>query len=70
MAKTDVRTLQKFLTEEEVAEILGVSVRTLRNWRLLNKGPQFRKFGSSCRYGADDLAAYAQSAPCGGGRAA
>ncbi|MCU1339660.1 MAG: DNA-binding protein [Bryobacterales bacterium] len=70
MAKTEVRTPQKFLTEHEVAEILGVSVNTLRSWRLLNKGPLFRKFGANCRYGADDVAAYTQSAPCGGGRAA
>ena len=66
MPKTDVRSLLNFLTEEEVASMLGVSVRTLRNWRLLNKGPKFRKFGSACRYALSDLDAWVESAPAGG----
>ena len=66
MPKIETRSVQKFLTEDEVAAILSVSVRTLRNWRLLNRGPKFRKFGSACRYSLEDLNSWTQSAPCGG----
>jgi hypothetical protein len=65
MPKNEMR--QRFLTEEQAAALMGQSVRTLRNWRLFNKGPRFRKFSRSVRYDIRDLEAFFESAPSGGG---
>jgi predicted DNA-binding transcriptional regulator AlpA len=43
------------LTEREVATLLAVSVKTLRNWRLNGQGPPFRKLSRLVRYAAEDL---------------
>jgi hypothetical protein len=53
----------RMYTEEEVAEILQVSISQLRKWRM-NKnggheqGPPFRKFGRLVRYSAQGLHAF------------
>ena len=44
------------LTEREVAELLGLSVATLRAWRHRGKGPRFFRLGRSVRYLPSDLA--------------
>jgi predicted DNA-binding transcriptional regulator AlpA len=38
-------SLQKKLTINEAAEALGVSRRTLDNWRCKNRGPRWLKVG-------------------------
>jgi excisionase family DNA binding protein len=43
------------LTEHEVARQLGLSVATLRAWRLKGKGPRFVRFGRAVRYLAADV---------------
>ena len=43
------------LTEREVAELLGLSVATLRAWRHRWKGPRFLRLGRSVRYLPSDL---------------
>jgi excisionase family DNA binding protein len=43
------------LTEHAVAKLLGLSVATLRAWRLKSKGPRFVRFGRAVRYLADDV---------------
>lgn len=41
---------------EHVAEILGVEIRTLADWRLLGKGPPFVRISNKCvRYRKADL---------------
>jgi predicted DNA-binding transcriptional regulator AlpA len=45
-------------TERQVASLLSVSVKTLRNWRLNGQGPPFRKISRLVRYAADDLQAW------------
>jgi excisionase family DNA binding protein len=52
----------KMLKEQEAADRLGLSVKTLRQWRWAGKGPRFKKFGSAVRYSEADLAAYIESA--------
>ena len=37
------------LTPEQTAEIIGVSISTLYNWRVQGVGPQFRKNGNGKR---------------------
>lgn len=43
------------LTEHEVATQLGLSVATLRAWRLKQKGPRFVRFGRAVRYLEADI---------------
>ncbi len=44
------------LTEKEAATLLGVSVRTMQNWRQTGAGPRFFKIGRAVRYSERDLA--------------
>jgi predicted DNA-binding transcriptional regulator AlpA len=56
----------KFLNEKQVAEIMGLSVKTLQRWRLFGEGPEWKKFGTAVRYPADALNAWVENAPRGG----
>ncbi len=49
------RRTTRALTEREVAELLGLSVATLRAWRHRGKGPRFLRLGRSVRYLPADL---------------
>ncbi len=49
------------LTECEVAELLGLSVATLRAWRHRGKGPRFLRLGRSVRYLPSDLADFVRA---------
>jgi predicted DNA-binding transcriptional regulator AlpA len=54
------------LNEHAVAEVLGVSVATIRRWRSLEQGPRFIKVGFAVRYRNEDVAAWLESRPTGG----
>jgi predicted DNA-binding transcriptional regulator AlpA len=54
------------LNEYAVAEMLGISVATLRRWRLLQQGPTFLKVGVLVRYRPGDVTAWLESRPAGG----
>jgi excisionase family DNA binding protein len=45
----------RLITEREAAEQLAISVRTLRNWRFLGRGPPHLKVGRLVRYRQSDL---------------
>jgi len=62
------KTTTTLLGERDIAYRLGVSLATVRRWRLLGQGPTYRKIGSSVRYDPDDLAAWLASRPTGGER--
>jgi arginyl-tRNA synthetase len=48
-----------FLTEDETAQIIHVSIRTLRNWRYAESRPlPWRKVGGATLYHTRDLAAF------------
>ena len=51
----------KYLTEQEVAEVTGLGVQTLRNYRFQKRGFPYCKFGRSVRYKVDDILAYMES---------
>ena len=53
------------LTEHEVAARLGLSVATLRAWRLKRKGPRFVRFGRAVRYLPADLDQFVASSAVG-----
>lgn len=57
-----------FMNEHQVAAELGLRVSTLRRWRLLNKGPQYSKFGSAVKYSPADLEVWINARPKGGER--
>ena len=59
---------ERYLTEIQVAERTGISLKTLRRWRLENRGPKYSKFGSLVRYGVEELVQWEQAQPCGRGR--
>lgn len=49
----------RVMTEAEAASELGVSPKTLRNWRVYGTGPAFRKEGRLVRYAERDVKAFA-----------
>jgi predicted DNA-binding transcriptional regulator AlpA len=60
------RTMIQLLNEHEVAGLLGVSVASIRRWRLLGRGPKYIKIGASVRYKPEDVNAWINSRPAGG----
>jgi predicted DNA-binding transcriptional regulator AlpA len=57
---------KRFVSDAEIEAIFGISRRTLQNWRVLGRGPIYRKFGSSVRYNLTDLEAWIEKSPTGG----
>ena len=49
------------LDERQAAIRLGVSVRTLQQWRVIGGGPSFAKIGRCVRYRPCDLTDYVTS---------
>ena len=65
---TASNTLEVLLKEHDVARITSLSVATVRRWRLFRRGPKFIKIGSAVRYKRDDVAAWIETRPSGGGQ--
>ena len=63
MALDDSPALPIILTQDEVATILQVPVRTLEDWRLSRSGPRFRKIGRHVRYERDDVITWFRRQP-------
>jgi predicted DNA-binding transcriptional regulator AlpA len=59
--------IENLLNEHDVARITGLSVASVRRWRLLRQGPRFMKISASVRYRPEDISAWLQSRPTGGG---
>jgi hypothetical protein len=51
----------RLLTEDQVAEMLGLKVQTLRNHRHLRRGLPYVKFNSTVRYLRKDILATMQA---------
>lgn len=47
--------MDPLLTEDQAAEVLRVSSRTLQGWRHRGEGPPYVKLGSAVRYRCSDL---------------
>jgi len=65
MGNQDVGTLL-LLGEHDVSRVTDLSVKTLRKWRHLGRGPRFIKVGRAVRYLPADVAAWLDSRPSGG----
>ena len=50
---------QRYLTNDEAADYLRLSPRTLEKQRVIGGGPRFRKFGRRVMYAVADLDAWA-----------
>ena len=60
-------TLAELLNEHDVARVTGLSVASVRRWRLFRQGPKYIKIGSAVRYKPEDITAWLESRPSGGG---
>jgi predicted DNA-binding transcriptional regulator AlpA len=63
-------TIGTLLNEYEVAGITGLSVASVRRWRLIRQGPKYLKIGAAVRYRPEDISAWLESRPSGGGQQA
>ncbi len=50
--------MEKLLDQRGVAEILGLSVRTMEAWRVQGYGPPFARCGGLIRYRPSDVQAW------------
>jgi predicted DNA-binding transcriptional regulator AlpA len=58
--------IETLLNEHDVARITGLSVASVRRWRLLRQGPKYLKIGAAVRYRPEDITAWLESRPTGG----
>ena len=59
-------TIAELLNEHDVARVTGLSVASVRRWRLLRQGPKYLKRNSAVRYKTEDITAWLESRPSGG----
>jgi predicted DNA-binding transcriptional regulator AlpA len=59
--------VEQHLKEQEVADLLQISVSTLRHWRVERTGPPAIKVSNRVRYPASGLQAYLNGCPQVGG---
>ena len=58
--------LGELLNEHDVARITGLSVASIRRWRVRKQGPRYIKIGAAVRYKSDDVSTWLESRPTGG----
>jgi len=62
------KPLETLLNEHDVARITALSVASIRRFRLLRQGgPRYLKIGAAVRYKPEDISAWLESRPSGGG---
>jgi excisionase family DNA binding protein len=55
---------ESLVTEGEAANLLRVSLTSVRRWRREGRGPVYRKLGRSVRYRPGDLADFIAASRC------
>jgi excisionase family DNA binding protein len=60
-AVQESRAVIRLLKTKDAAEYLGLSVRTLENWRYQGRGPKCVLMGRTVRYDLQDLDAWVSS---------
>jgi predicted DNA-binding transcriptional regulator AlpA len=58
--------LDALLNERDLARITGLSVASVRRWRLLRQGPRYVKIGSRVRYRPEDIRTWLADCVSGG----
>jgi predicted DNA-binding transcriptional regulator AlpA len=61
------KAIETLLNEHDVARITGLSVASVRRWRLLRQGPKYLKIGAAVRYRIEEVRAWLETRPTGGG---
>lgn len=51
----------RYLTNDQAAQLLSLSPRTLEKFRVIGGGPRFRKFGRRVVYALHDLESWADA---------
>jgi predicted DNA-binding transcriptional regulator AlpA len=59
--------IENLLNEYGVARITGLSVASVRRWRLHRQGPKYLKIGAAVRNRPESIAEFLASRPTGGG---
>jgi predicted DNA-binding transcriptional regulator AlpA len=60
------KSIQGLLNEHEVASLIGLSVASVRRFRLLRSGTRHLKLNSAVRYKREDIDTWLESRPTGG----
>lgn len=60
---TREKSTEALLTDVEVAALLDVSVKTVRRWRLLGRGPSYLKIHALVRYERATVEAWMRNNP-------
>jgi predicted DNA-binding transcriptional regulator AlpA len=60
-------TTQTLLNEHDLARLTGLSVASVRRWRLIHRGPKYIKIGAAVRYRPEDVSDWLAARPTGGG---
>ena len=63
---TNHSAFERLLNDHEVAALVGVSVATVRRWRLLRKGPRYLRIGVLIRYRPESIRQWLDDRPTGG----
>jgi hypothetical protein len=50
--------MKMYLNEKQVAEMTGLAVQTLRNWRFQRRGFNYIRVSKSIRYDLEDVIAF------------
>ena len=64
------KAIEGLLNETDVARIIGLSMASVRRWRLLRQGPRYLKIGTAVRNKHKDISAWLESRSSGGGHLA
>lgn len=56
----------RLINERQVADLVGVSVATVRRWRVQNRGPRYLKIGALVRYCPRAVRYWLNAQPTGG----
>jgi hypothetical protein len=64
---TEINGIDALLDEHAVARVTGLSVASVRRWRLLRQGPKYLKLGVAVRYTPESIREFLATRPTGGG---
>ena len=59
---------KRFYSERDLADVLGVSVKTVQGWRFRGQGPAWRRLCGAVRYPVNEFETWVQAQPGGGGQ--
>ena len=63
---TNHSAFERLLNDHEVAALIGVSIATVRRWRLLRRGPRYLRIGVLIRYRPESIREWLDARPTGG----